>query len=198
MRPAGKSGIALISVALLAAASGGWGPRLARAQEPAAGTARVTSTFGRTGEELDRFELGVGAMQGFFDVTGSFGYRRFLSERGPFERSIMGELTGTTKSQLTEGTLSAYFLFRPLGSYRQSWHLRPLFEFGPAGHLVVQAASIEGFHRTNYQEKVYLKTHAYAGFEALVTNRFGFLIRGRLSVPSHHPFDYAQAAVFLR
>jgi len=152
----------------------------------------------RTGEEQDRFELGVGAVQGFFDVTGSVAYRRFLNERGPFERSVMAELTGTTKSQLTEGIASVYVLFRPMATYRQGWRIRPLFEFGPAAHTVVQVASLEGFNRTNYRAKFYVKSHAYAGFEVLATNRLGFLVRGRMSAPSHHPFDYAQAAVFLR
>lgn len=159
---------------------------------------RVKSTFGRTGEEQDRLELGVGAVQGFFDVTGSFGYRRFMDERGAFERTFMGELTGTAKSQLTEGIASVYMLFRPSGSYRQSWRIRPLLEGGPGAHLVVQAASIEGFRRTNYKAHVYLKTHAYAGFEILATNRLGLLVRGRISVPGRHSFDYAQAAIFLR
>src|SRR5439155_15458991 len=99
------------------------------AQDSTTTAPRVTSTFGRTGEEQDRFELGIGAVQGFFDVTGSFAYRRFLNERGPFERSVMGELTGTAKSQLTEGAVSIYVLLRPTGSYRQGWRIRPLFEF---------------------------------------------------------------------
>ncbi len=76
--------------------------------------------------------------------------------------------------------------------------LRPLLELGPGGHVVMQSVSIEGFNRTSYHAKAYLKTHAYGGFEALVTNRLGFLVRGRFSAPSHHPFDYAQAAIFLR
>jgi len=168
------------------------------AQDSTTTAPRVTSTFGRTGEEQDRFELGIGAVQGFFDVTGSFAYRRFLNERGPFERSVMGELTGTAKSQLTEGAVSIYVLLRPTGSYRQGWRIRPLFEFGPGVHTVVQVASLEGFNRTSYKGAFYVKSHAYAGFEALATNRLGLLIRGRMSVPSHHPFDYAQAAVFLR
>ncbi len=159
---------------------------------------RVKSTFGRTGEEQDRIELGVGTVEGFFDVTGSLGYRRFLSERGAFERSFMGELTGTAKDQLTEGIASAYLLFRPLGSYRQTWRIRPLIEGGPGVHLVVQAASIDGFTRTNYRAHAYVKTHAYGGFEILATRRLGFLVRGRFSVPGYHPFDYAQAAIFLR
>jgi len=152
----------------------------------------------RTGEEQDRFELGVGAVQGFFDVTGSLAYRRFLNERGPFERSVMAELTGTTKSQLSEGMVSLYVFFRPAATYRQSWRIRPLIEFGPGVHTVVQVASLEGFNRSSYKGKLYVKSHAYVGFEVLATKRLGFLVRGRMSAPSHHPFDYAQAAILLR
>ena len=178
------------------AISPGVTPAPATVPAPAAG--RVTSTFRRTGEEQDRFELGAGVVRGFFDANGTFAYRRFLSERGALERSIMGELSGSAKDQLTEGVASFYLLLRPIATYRQSWRLRPLLEFGPSVHTVVQVASLEGLNRTSYKAHVYAKTHAYAGFEALVTPRFGFLVRGRMSVPSHRPFDYAQAAIFLR
>ena len=170
-------------------------PGAAPAPAPAA---RVTSTFRRTGEERDRFEFGAGVVRGFFNANGTLAYRRFLSERGALERSLMGELSGTTKNQLTEAVVSIYLLLRPVPTYRQSWRIRPLLEFGPAVHTVVQGASLEGLNRTRYTAHVYAKTHGYAGFEALVTNRFGFLVRGRVSVPSHRPFDYPQAAIFLR
>jgi hypothetical protein len=159
---------------------------------------RVTSTLRRTGVELNRFELGVGAVKGFFDVVGSLGYRRYLSEGTIFERSLMLELTGAAKNQVTEGAFSLYFLMRPLATYKTSWRLRPLIEFGPGAHTVVQVASLSGLNRTRYASHVYVKTHAYAGFEALLTNRFGILVRGRVSIPSHRPLDYAQAAIFLR
>ncbi|MBI4364775.1 MAG: hypothetical protein HY568_05030 [Candidatus Latescibacteria bacterium] len=159
---------------------------------------RVTSTFGRTGEERDRVEAGAGVVAGYFDVVGSLGYRRFIGERGPFERSLQAELTGASKAHLTEGIASLYLFFRPERSYRQAWRIRPLLEGGPGLHLVVQAASIEGFRRTNYKAHAYIKSHAYGGVEILVTNRLGVLVRGRFSVPSDHPFDYAQAAIFLR
>jgi hypothetical protein len=173
-------------------------PSQAASPSPPRVSTKVKSTFKRTGEEIDRFELGFGAVQGFFDVNGTFAYRRFLNERGGLERFFMGEVSGTEKSQLAEGVTSAYFLLRPSRTDRQDWRLRPLLEFGPGAHLVIQAASIDGFSRTNYHAKVYVKTHAYAGFEAILTDRFGFLVRGRFSTPSHHPFDYAQAAIFLR
>jgi hypothetical protein len=168
------------------------------ATPPAPAAQHVTSTFQRTGEERDRFEFGAGVVRGFFDANGTLAYRRFLSERGALERSLMGELSGTTKNQLTEGVVSLYLLLRPVPTYRQSWRIRPLLEFGPALHTVVQGAKLEGLNRTRFTAHVYAKTHGYAGFEALVTNRFGFLVRGRVSVPSHRPFDYAQAAIFLR
>jgi hypothetical protein len=161
-------------------------------------TPRVTSKLTRTSEEIDRFELGAGVVHGFFDAVGSLGYRRFIGEGHRFERSIMGELTGTSKDQLTEGVFSAYLLFRPSKSYKESWRVRPLVEAGPGFHTTVQVASLEGLNRTRYKAQVYLKTHAYGGFEALLSRRLGFLVRGRVSYPSHRPFDYAQAAILFR
>jgi hypothetical protein len=152
----------------------------------------------RSPEERDRFELGVDAMEGFFDVGGSFAYRRYLGERWPLERSIMGELTGTRKSHLVAGTMSAYWLFRPINSYRAGWRIRPLIEGGPGAHVVFQAASLEGFDRSIYKAQTYLKMHAYGGFEWIVTKNLGLVVRGRFSVPSHRPLDYAQAAILLR
>jgi hypothetical protein len=161
-------------------------------------TPHVTSTLTRTSEETGRFELGAGVVHGFFDAVGSFGYRRFIGEGRVFEENVMGELTGTRKAQLTEGVFSAYVLLRPVNSYRESARIRPLFEFGPGFHTVVQVASLEGLNRTRYKSQLYLKTHAYGGFEAILTRRWGFLVRGRVSFPSHRPFDYAQAAILLR
>jgi hypothetical protein len=185
---------AVLTVVLLACGS----PTQASAQDSTATSHRVTSTFRRTGEELDRFELGAAVVRGFFDAVGTFAYRRSLSVGRTFEPSIMGELAGTAKDQLTEGAFSAYLLLRPVKSFRESWRIRPLIEAGPGFHTVVQVASLEGLNRTRYKAHVYVKTHAYAGFELLATPRLGFLVRGRMSVPSHRPFDYAQAAIFLR
>jgi hypothetical protein len=161
-------------------------------------TPRVTSKFTRTGEETDRFEVGAGVVHGFFDAVGSFAYRRLIGQSSKFEESIMGELTGTSKQQLTEGAFAAYVLLRPVKSYRESSRIRPLVEFGPGLHTVVQVASLEGLNRTRYKSQLYLKTHVYGGFEAILTRRFGFLVRGRVSYPSHRPFDYAQAAILFR
>ncbi len=186
--------IGLLFVLVLACCA----PAAARAQPDSSATPRVTSTLRRTGEERDRFELGGGVVRGFFDAVGTFGYRRFLGQGPVFENSLMAELSAGSKDQLTEGALALYILMRPSFSYRESWRLRPLVEFGPSVHTVVQAASLQDLNRTRYKAHVYVKTHAYAGFEALLSSRVGFLVRGRISIPSHRPFDYAQAAIFLR
>lgn len=190
---AGFASVFLFGVTLLADL-----PAPARAQDSTATQSKVTSTFSRTGEEKDRVELGGGRVKGFFDAVGSLAYRRFVGESNTFERSIMAELTGSAKDQLTEGTASVYLLLRPSATYRESQRIRPLVEFGPAVHVVVQVASLEGLSRTRYKSQVYIKSHGYAGFEVLATNRLGFLVRGRISIPSHRPLDYAQAAIFLR
>jgi hypothetical protein len=158
----------------------------------------ITSRLGRTSEERDRFEVGAAAPDGYFDVVGTFAYRRFIHESGQFDQSMQVELTGMKKDYLIEGSMSLYYFLRPLITFRQEWRVRPLIEIGPGAHLVVQAADIIGFTETSYRARSYLKTHAYGGAEFLVTRRFGFLVRGRFSVPAHHPLDYAQAAIFLR
>lgn len=158
----------------------------------------VTSHLRRTSEERDRFELGVAMPHDYFDALGTFGYRRFVRERAPFEQSIQIEAAAGKKDYLTEGSLSLYYLFRPLKSYREGWKLRPLLEGGPGVHVVVQSADLVGFSQTSFHAHGYLKTHLYAGAEYLLTRRVGFLLRGRISVPAHHPADYAQAAIFLR
>ena len=158
----------------------------------------VSSRIQRTGEERDRLELGVAVPRGDFDFLAMLGYRRFIREGGPFEQSMLLEVGGTTKDHLIEGSLSLYYFLRPLGSYKQEWKLRPIVELGPGGHIVVQSADIEGFDDSAFHSELYLKTHLYLGFEFLMSNKFGILARGRLSVPEHHPLDYAQAAIFLR
>jgi hypothetical protein len=158
----------------------------------------VNSRVGRTGEEMDRIELGGAVLRGDFDWLATVAYRRFIREGGPFEQSMQLELAGTKKDQLTEGALSLYYFFRPMKSYKQGWKLRPLFEVGPGAHVVVQTADIEGFDDSAFHSQGYLKMHAYLGFEFLLGEKLGILARGRASVPEHHPFDYAQAAIFLR
>ncbi len=191
---------AAIAAAVLGALFTIWAPAPARAQVEAAPPKQrpVTSHLRRTPEERDRLELGAAMPQDFFDVLGTFGYRRFVRERAPFEQSIQIEVAGGKKDYLTEGSLSLYYLFRPLKSYRESWKLRPLLEAGPGAHVVVQSADLVGFSETSFHVHGYLKAHLYAGAEYLLTRRVGFVVRGRISVPAHHPADYAQAAIFLR
>ena len=183
------------------------GTRLASAQPPAESEpspppqrppSGVTSRMQRTGEERDRLELGAAIPRGDFDFLGTVGYRRFIREGGPFEQSAMLEVGGTGKDHIIEGSLSLYYLFRPMGSYKQEWKLRPLVEIGPGGHIVVQSADIEGFDDSAFHSQGYLKMHLYLGFEFLLTQKLGIVARGRASVPEHHPVDYAQAAIFLR
>jgi hypothetical protein len=189
-----RARILLVALGFLLAGA----PRDARAQADTTGAPRVKSTFTRTAEEKDRFELGGGVVRDFFGAVGSFGYRRFLTQGPVFEANLMGEVTGTAKDQLTEGALGVYVLLRPIKTYKESWRVRPLLEVGPAFHLVVQGASLEGLEKTRFKAKVYVKTHPYVGFEALFTRRLGLVVRGRASIPSHRPFDYAQAAILFR
>jgi hypothetical protein len=166
--------------------------------EPSAPPRRIESRLRRTGEDVDRIELGAAMPDDYFDVLGTVEYRRFLREGGPFEQWVAAELSGGHKDYLSEGTFSLYYFFRPIRSYRAEWKLRPLAEIGPGLHLSVQAADVEGFNSTAYRSRLYAKSHLYGGAELLLSRKLGVVLRGRLSVPAHHPFDYAQAAIFLR
>ncbi len=150
------------------------------------------------GLDRDRIEIGGGVVQGYFSAVGSLGYRRFATERRGWQQWMMGEMAGSRRNDLTEGTASFYYLFRHRATYRASSRVRPLLEGGPGFHLAVQAARLRGFSRTPFHAQAFLKTHAYAGLEIVLTERVGLLVRGRMSLPNHQPFDYAQAAIFLR
>ncbi|HYR69247.1 MAG TPA: hypothetical protein VER77_05150, partial [Candidatus Dormibacteraeota bacterium] len=117
----------------------------------------ITSRLGPTSEERDRFELGVAVPDGYFDVLGTFAYRRFIHESGQFDQSMQIELTGMKKDYLIEGSLSLYFFLRPLITFRPEWRVRPLLELGPGAHLVVQAADLTGLGETSYRARSYLK-----------------------------------------
>ena len=185
----------LVLVALLA------GAETARAQveaTPPTTSAPVTSRLAVTGEERDRFEFGAAVPEGYFDVLGTFAYRRLIYTSRVFSQSMQAEVTGGIQDYLTEGSLSLYYFLRPLKFYKEEWRVRPLLEVGPGLHIVVQTADIEGFSETAFHTRAYFKTHGYAGAEFLLSPKFGFLVRGRLSVPAHRPLDYAQAAIFLR
>ncbi len=149
-------------------------------------------------EERDRWEFGVAMPEGFFDLLGTIAYRRVLRVRYPFQQSMKIELTGGHYSYLTEGSVSLYYLFRPIRSFKESWRIRPLVEVGPGLHVVVEGANIEGFDEYSYHTHGYLKLHGYLGVEFLATQKFGFLVCGRITVPDHYPLDYAQAAIFFR
>jgi hypothetical protein len=159
---------------------------------------KVTSRIQRTEDERDRFELGMAVPQGYFDWLGTFGYRRFMREGGPLEQSLAAEISGTAKDYLGEGALSVYYFFRPIQSYKEGWKLRPLIEAGPGGHVVVQIADVEGFNDSAFHTQAYLKAHLYGGFEFLFSQKLGLVVRGRVTLPEDHPFDYAQAAILLR
>jgi hypothetical protein len=146
----------------------------------------------------DRFEIGVAAVEGYFDWIGAFGYRRFLRTGGPFEQAIQIELAGAAKGYLSEGALSVAYLLRPIKSYRSGWRIRPLLEAGPAAHVVMQVADIRGFDDTGFHAHAYLKMHAFGGVEALLGRRWGLSLRGRFTTPAHRPLDYAHAAIFFR
>lgn len=148
--------------------------------------------------ETDRFELGVATVKGPFDAIGTFAYHRFLLERGPFEHSLHVEVSYGKSGYLSEGTASVAYLIRPTRSYRQTSRVRPIVEAGPAVHVAFQAADIVGFSDTAFHTRSFVKTEGYLGVEALLSGRWGLVVRGRMSVPDHRPFDYAQAAIFLR
>ncbi|HLQ66505.1 MAG TPA: hypothetical protein VK123_04635 [Candidatus Limnocylindrales bacterium] len=148
--------------------------------------------------DRDRFELGAAVVSGPFDALGTFGYHRILGRTDPFETWMHIELSAGSASYLSEGAASVGFLIRPTRLIRRGWPIRPIVEFGPAAHLVVQTADIRGFGETAFHSHVYLKTHGYAGFDIPFASHMGLVVRGRLTIPTHHPFDYAQIALFLR
>lgn len=194
----------LAGCAALAALLGALAPRPACAQPPPGEPPVVRPKKGppkstyNPGPDRDRFELGVAGVEGYLDLLGTFGYRRFVRERAGWIQTLQTELTGGNKDYLSEGSGSVYYLVRPLAWDRPAWRVRPVIEGGFGAHLVVQAADIEGMNEVSYHAHAYVKAHLYGGVELLASDRFGIVVRGRLSVPSHRPADYAQAAIFLR
>lgn len=160
--------------------------------------ARARAARAAVGMDAARFELGAAIVDGPFDVLGTFAYHRYVRRGGPFEQWIHLEVSGGATKYLNEGAVSAAYLLRPIRAIRRGWPIRPILEVGPAAHLVVQVAEVQGFSSTAFHARSYLKTHAYGGFEALLTRQWGLVARGRFSVPAHRPFDYAQIALFLR
>jgi hypothetical protein len=162
------------------------------------GTSKPRGPVFQPGLDRDRVEIGVGPVQGYFDAVAAVGYRRYVRERRGWAQFAVGELSGSKRDYLTEGVGSAYYLFRNRHTWHPDQRVRPILEGGPGIHLAVQSAHLVGFNERPFHAKVFLKLHAYAGVEALLTPRTGFLIRARLSVPEHRPLDYAQAAIFFR
>jgi hypothetical protein len=149
--------------------------------------------------DKDRFELGAAVVSGPFDAIGTFGYHRFLRQGGnPFEFWMHLELAGGGRGYLREGAASVAVLMRPTFAIHRDWPIRPILEFGPAGHVVMQVAEIRGFGENSFHTHAYLKTHGYAGFDIPLGARVGLVARGRISIPAHRPLDYAQIALFLR
>jgi hypothetical protein len=179
-------------------------PTLVHAQNQADSTAAPApplpeSLADEFARDRDRFELGAAVVSGPFDVVGTFGYHRFLRQGGnPFEFWMHLELAGGGKGHLREGAGSVAVLMRPTRMIRRDWPIRPIFEFGPAAHVVMQVAEIRGFGENAFHTHVYLKLHGYAGFDIPLGVRVGLVARGRISVPAHRPLDYAQIALFLR
>lgn len=150
------------------------------------------------GRDVQRFEVGAAAVDGPFDAIGTFAYHRYVRTGGPFENWIHVELSGATTNYLDEGAASAAFLVRPLIFIRREGFIRPIFEVGPAGHLVVQVAEVQDFGETVFHAHAYLKTHAFAGFDLRLGGGWGLVVRGRFTAPADRPLDYAQIAVFFR
>lgn len=159
---------------------------------------RARAARAALGRDVQRIEFGAAVVDGPFDVIGTIGYHRYARQGGPFENWVHAELSGSATKYLREGALSAGYFLRPLVTIQRQWPIQPILEVGPAGHLVVQVVEVQGFGETAFHAHAYLKTHAIAGFETHLGTHWGLVARGRLSVPAHHPLDYAQIALFLR
>jgi hypothetical protein len=150
------------------------------------------------GADVDRFEFGGAIVEGPFDAIGTIAYHRFVRRGGPFENWVHVEVSGARTEFLKEGAVSASYLLAPLRLIHRDWRIRPILEGGPGGHLVVQVAEVEGFGETAFHARAYLKMHVLAGLETVIGDRWGLVVRGRLSAPAHRPLDYAQIALFFR
>ena len=165
------------------------------APSPATAARRARAAVGR---DSHRFELGTAVVDGPYDLLGTFAYHRYARRGGPFENWIHLEIAGAKTTYLNEGAFSAAYLVRPVLFIHRDWTIRPIVEVGPAGHIVVQVAEVEGFGETAFHSHAYLKTHAFAGFDVPLGGGWGIVARGRFTVPAHQPFDYAQIALFFR
>jgi hypothetical protein len=177
------------------APSGAAAPADTTLPSPVSAARRARIALGR---DSDRLEVGAAVVDGPFDFIGTFGYHRFARSGGPFENWVHVEISFGATKFLNEGTVSAAYLLRPLRTIHRGWRLQPILEVGPGGHLVVQVAEVQGFGESAFHAHAYLKTQAIAGLESVIGKHWGVVARGRLSVPAHHPLDYAQIALFFR
>lgn len=146
-----------------------------------------------------RFEFGAAKVKGGdYDFLGTIAYHRFVRKKPALEQWVHVELSAGKADQIKEIAVSAEYLFRPVKFTKRKWAIQPIFEFGPGFHLVNQIANIEGFNDSAFHTHAYLKMHAFAGFDVPLGAKIGLVTRGRFSIPSHHPADYAQIALFLR
>jgi len=146
----------------------------------------------------DRFEFGVAAPEDYFDWLGTIAYRRRVSRDARFDHSLHIELAGGHKDYLTEGAASVYWFASPRKLLRGTGRIRPILEAGFGGHLVVQFADIVGFDDWASHARAFAKMHGVAGLEADLSERWGVALRGRLTIPSHRPLDYAQLVLFFK
>ena len=149
-------------------------------------------------DDPDRFELGVAAPQEYFDWLGTFAYRRLIATDARFEHVLHVELAGGHKDYLTEGAGSVYWFASPTRLPQRNGRIRPILEGGVGVHLVIQFADIVGFDDWASHARAFAKMHGVAGVEADLGARWGVAIRGRITIPSHRPLDYAQFGLFLR
>lgn len=167
------------------------------ASDSALAEARAPGRVARA-EARDRFEFGAAMPKGYFDWLATAGYRRRLLTDARFQHWLQAEATYSKKDYLSEGSVGAAWFFRPLILWHPEWRIRPVIEGGFGGTIVVQFADIEGFGDWSSHARVYVKSHAVAGFETDLTGRLGIAVRGRFTIPANRPLDYAQVVLFLR
>ncbi|HSQ61070.1 MAG TPA: hypothetical protein VLT84_11700 [Acidobacteriota bacterium] len=164
----------------------------------ASDSAAAAATRAILATDADRFEFGVATPEDYFDWLGTFGYRRRLSVDPRFEHWLHLEFALGHKEYLTEGATSAFWFIRPRVLTHRSWQVRPVIEGGVGTHLVVQFADLVGFDDWASHSRAFVKGHGVVGLETNFAGRLGLALRGRITIPSHRPLDYAQLVLFLK
>lgn len=164
----------------------------------ASDSVRAVALRGRTVTDPDRLELGIAFPEDYFDWLGTFGYRRRVKTDTRFQHWLHAELGFGTKDYLSEGSVSVAWMIRPKAFWHPEWRIRPVLEFGASANLVVQFADIVGFDDWSSHGRGFAKSHAVAGVETSLGDRFGLAVRGRFTIPAHRPLDYAQVVLFFR